>query len=67
MKQQLIKNVTVWTMDAADTRFSGWLLIEDGKISATGTQAPPDCEQVIDGAGGVLTPGLIDIHSHLGL
>ena len=67
MKQLLIKNVTVWTMDEADTRFSGWLLMEDGKIVATGTQAPPDCEQVFDGAGGVLTPGLIDIHSHLGL
>ena len=27
----------------------------------------PDCENVIDGEGGVLTPGLIDIHSHIGL
>ena len=27
----------------------------------------PDCESVIDGEGGVLTPGLIDIHSHIGL
>lgn len=67
MKQLLIKNVTIWTMDEADTRFSGWLLIEDGKIAALGDGVPPDCEQVIDGAGGILTPGLIDIHSHLGL
>ena len=67
MNQTLIKNVRLWTMDAQDVRAPGWLLIGDGKITALGYGAPPDCENVLDGDGGVLTPGLIDIHSHLGL
>ena len=67
MKQTLIKNVEVWTMDAQDTRFCGWVLLEDGKIAAMGEGVPPACADVLDGEGGVLTPGLIDIHSHLGL
>ena len=67
MDQQLIQNVSVWTMDEADTRFSGWVLLEGGKIAALGDGAPPDCAQTFDGAGGVLMPGLIDVHSHLGL
>ena len=67
MKQTLIKNVEVWTMDGQDRRFSGWVLFEDGKIAGMGESEPPTCAQVLDGEGGVLTPGLIDIHSHLGL
>lgn len=54
-------------MDAQDTRFCGWVLLEDGKIAAMGEGVPPACADVLDGEGGVLTPGLIDIHSHLGL
>ena len=67
MKQTLIKNVEVCTMDAQDTRFCGWVLLEDGKIAAMGESEPPACAEMLDGEGGVLTPGLIDIHSHLGL
>lgn len=67
MKQTLIQNIQVWTMDEQDTRFSGWVLLEDDKIAATGEGRPPACAEVLDGEGGVLTPGLIDIHSHLGL
>ena len=67
MKQILIQNVQVWTMDEQNTRFTGWVLLENGKIAAMGEQNPPACAQALDGAGGVLTPGLIDIHTHLGL
>lgn len=67
MEQLLIKNVTVWTMDETDTRFSGWVLLEDGKIAEMGADNPPACACEVDGAGGILTPGLIDLHSHLGL
>ena len=67
MKQTLIQNVQVWTMDEADTRFAGWVLLEDGRIARMGEGEPPACADVLDGQGGVLTPGLIDIHSHLGL
>ena len=67
MEQLLIQNVSVRTMDGADTRFAGWVLIEGGRIAALGGGTPPDCPHTFDGAGGVLTPGLIDVHSHLGL
>ncbi|MFR4415870.1 MAG: amidohydrolase, partial [Butyricicoccus sp.] len=67
MNQTLIKNVNIWTMDEEDTRFYGWVLLENGKITSMGEGEAPDCESVIDGEGGVLTPGLIDIHSHIGL
>ena len=67
MKQTLIQNVQVWTMDEQDTRFTGWVLLADGRIADMGEGTPPACADVLDGEGGVLTPGLIDIHSHLGL
>ena len=67
MKQTLIQNVQVWTMDEQDTRFTGWVLLADGRIADMGEGEPPACADVLDGEGGVLTPGLIDIHSHLGL
>ena len=55
MKQTLIKNVEVWTMDEQDRRFSGWVLLEDGKIAAMGEGEPPACAEMLDGEGGVLT------------
>ena len=67
MNQTLIKNINIWTMDEQDSRFFGWILLENGRITSMGEGEAPDCENVIDGEGGVLTPGLIDIHSHIGL
>jgi len=44
------------------------VLLRDGKIVAVGTdvQAPADAV-VIDGTGKYVTPGIIDVHSHLGV
>ena len=67
MKEILIKNVTILTMDDENRQFFGWILLKNGKIAALGEDNAPDCAEVLDGEGGVLTPGLIDIHSHLGL
>lgn len=72
MNQTLIKNINIWTMDEEDTRFYGWVLLENGKIASMGEGEPPAMPVQIDGdvvygEGGVLTPGLIDIHSHIGL
>lgn len=46
----------------------GTVLILDGKIAAIGAlvEIPPGA-QVIDVSGCIITPGLIDSHSHLGL
>ncbi len=42
------------------------LLIVDGKISAIGATAGGDATLTIDADGKYVTPGIIDIHSHLG-
>jgi len=47
---------------------NGWVHFRDGKIVAVGgpTTSPPDVANVIDGSDKFVTPGIIDIHSHLG-
>ncbi len=47
---------------------SGTVLIDDGKITAVGTEVSiPEEAEVIDAEGLWLTPGLIDAHSHVGV
>jgi len=43
------------------------LLISDGKISFVGQGQVPEGAMVIDASGRWVTPGLIDVHSHLGV
>jgi len=46
---------------------NGSLLFEDGRISAIGADAiNSEFDQQIDASGRYVTPGIIDIHSHLG-
>lgn len=63
----LIKNGKLITM-AGIYEQTGDILIENGKISQIGTlgAVPADCK-VIDAAGRLVTPGLIDAHCHIGL
>lgn len=71
----LIENVTIFT--AAGPRIeNGALLLRDGKIAAVGKSAgDPAIAQaaagvepvVIDGKGKFVTPGIIDVHSHMGV
>ena len=63
----LIRNATV--LDGEGGRIDhGSLLFADGKIVAIGGPelAAPEGSNVIDAAGRYVTPGIIDIHSHLG-
>ena len=63
----LIKNGKLITM-AGIYEQTGDILVENGKISQVGKidSVPADCE-VIDAAGRIVTPGLVDAHCHIGL
>ena len=41
------------------------VLVEDGRIMRVGDQLPADGARVVDAAGLVVAPGLIDLHAHL--
>ena len=68
----LLTNVNLATMTGGDASYGaiehGALAIRDGRIAWLGAAADlpqHDAREVIDGAGGWLTPGLIDCHTHL--
>ena len=43
-----------------------WLLAEDGRVAAVGSGAAPQLDaQVLDAQGKLVTPGLVDAHTHL--
>jgi imidazolonepropionase-like amidohydrolase len=62
----LVTNVTV--LDGEGGRIdNGSVLFRDGKIVAVGQGLTADAgTKVIDGAGKYVTPGVVDIHSHMG-
>jgi imidazolonepropionase-like amidohydrolase len=63
-----IVHATIWSADAKGTRLEdATLLMRDGRIAALGKVDIPPGVQVIDAGGRVVTPGLIDAHSHLGV
>jgi Amidohydrolase family len=41
------------------------VVVDEGRIVSVGTEAPANARR-IDGGGGYLIPGLIDLHAHLG-
>jgi len=63
----LIRNATIMTAAGEEIR-GGSILIRDGRIVAVGAtvDAPGDAT-VVDGTGKWVTPGIIDVHSHLGV
>ncbi|MHA7871829.1 MAG: amidohydrolase, partial [Hyphococcus sp.] len=62
----LITNATILT-GAGERIDGGALLMENGRIVAVGAGLEaPEGASVIDAAGKWVTPGVIDIHSHLG-
>lgn len=63
----LIKNGRVKTMAGPDIP-AGQVLVDGGKIVAVGAavEAPADV-QVLDAKGGLVAPGFIDAHCHIGL
>ena len=62
----LIRNATVLTGSGA--RLEGAdVLMRDGRIAQVGTGLSDADATVVDGTGKWVTPGIIDVHSHLGV
>ena len=63
---RLLAGAYVATMDDAGTELAnGWVLVEDGVVSAVGDGQEPDAGERIDLAGALVTPGLVNTHHHL--
>jgi len=63
----VIKNARILTVTKGEIQ-QGTLVIKNGKIAHVGEPAAvPDGAVILDAAGMIITPGLIDSHSHLGL
>lgn len=63
----LITNAKIFTMEGRPIE-NGWLETENGKIKALGEGTAPDITgEKIDAGGGVLMPGIIDAHTHIGM
>jgi hypothetical protein len=66
-KPTVIQHATILTA-AGPAIHDGSVVLRDGRIVAVGTtvEVPADAV-VIDGTGKYVTPGIVDIHSHLGV
>jgi imidazolonepropionase-like amidohydrolase len=65
----VVRNVTIFDGEGGQVN-NGTVIFKDGKVSAVGgamadADIPADAT-IIDGTGKSVTPGIIDIHSHLG-
>ena len=79
MKKLLVKNIGLLATPEGKSAHCGeeqgrikflkdaWVLIEDGVIASVGAGAVPACEgaEVVDAGGNLVTPGLVDAHTHL--
>ncbi len=65
--QILITNVNVWDGTSDDVHTGMNVLIEGNKIKTVAKKISATDAEVIDGKGGTLSPGMIDMHQHLNL
>lgn len=65
----LFTNARIMTMEEAGVIPGGFVRVHGGKIVQVGemSRCPSDGEDRIDLGGGLLLPGFVDAHSHLGL
>lgn len=70
MKKILIRNANVYTMQLNETPHIGFVILAGGKIENVGFgnyMGEIQFDEIFDAQGGVLLPGFIDAHSHIGL
>ena len=79
MSKLLLKNIGMLATPTGSTAKSGaeqgniqvlkdaWVLVEDGIVAQVGTGAAPEVAdaQIVDADGKLVTPGLVDAHTHL--
>ena len=77
MKKVLIQNIGMLATPKGKSAHRGeeqgkievlrdaWVLIEDGVIAKVGTGDAPAAAETIDAGGNLVTPGLVDAHTHL--
>ena len=64
----LIYNAEIITMDGTGIIKKGWLETDGGNIGAIGEGDPENIpEDSLDAQGGLILPGFIDAHTHLGI
>lgn len=64
----LFKGGTILTLDAKVPNLTvGDVLVQDGRIAAVGPALQADDAQIIDAAGHIVMPGLVDAHHHMWL
>ncbi len=63
----IIYNAEIHTMDSAGVIRNGWAEISEGKIKDIGSGERSVSEEDINAGGGILLPGFIDAHTHLGI
>ncbi|MET3212634.1 UNVERIFIED_ORG: cytosine/adenosine deaminase-related metal-dependent hydrolase [Burkholderia territorii] len=67
-QRTLFKGGTILTLDAKVPNLAvGDVLVQDGRIAAVGAALQADDAQVIDAAGHIVMPGLVDAHHHMWL
>lgn len=67
----LIKNAYILTMNKnMDTYENGYMIFEDDEIKEVGIEYESEkaiFDQIIDAEGGILLPGMVNTHTHIGM
>jgi cytosine/adenosine deaminase-related metal-dependent hydrolase len=62
----LLVHAHVLTLDDADTEHEdGWILFDDGFVTAVGAGEEPQADERVELGGAVVTPALVNTHHHL--